>query len=287
MTQPGQAMALAAPATIMKKFKAPKYSENVDIEEYFRMFERVQAINGWDEMEAAAELCNAVEGAAQRIVYKAPVTSTYTDLKALLKDRLSQTAEEHYLSSQDTLRVEGDTLFDIYEKTKSTIQKGYGEYLEIPAERRIQLELTCFSRSLPSANMRHAVALGNPETLDDALRLARACQMREQDFNNKVKVPQKMPKLRQMSEDVETTTAPAAEPEWVSSLRQQMADVQLMAVAALEASKKEEKKLKCYICEADNHLASGCLLNRNRPMRGQYRKSQPNRNPKTRQQGNE
>lgn len=297
MEQPqNQAIAAAAaavvPATVVKKFKAPKYSEDEDIEEYFRMFERVQAINGWNEMEAAAELCNALGGAAQRIVYKAPVTATYEQLKGLLLNRLTKTAEEHYLSSSSTLRVEGDNLFDIYEKTKSTIQKGYGDYLEIPPARRVQLELTCFSRSLPSVNMRHAVALGNPQTLDEALQIARECQMRELDCNDRTS--QKRTKLRQVTEE-KVETAPTTEPEWVGVLKQQLADIQLMAVTALEASKKEEKKIKCYICDADNHIASGCLLNRNRLNRNQNNRSQNNMNKtrrnydnsRTRQQGNE
>lgn len=290
----GETTTAAAPAdtrppivTIVKNKKPPKYTESVSIEDYLETFERVSRLNGWSETEAAAELCYVLEGTAQNIAWQNSQDTTYTELKELLLFQLTQTPEEFYLSFQKTLRVEGESLREIYEKTKKAVKKAYGDFLGVDATKLTQLELTCFSRSLPTVSMSHAVALGKPQNLEQALRLARDCQTREQEFRKETVTGGKT-KLRPMTEE-------DAIPDWVEALKQQIAEVQIMATKALENYSKEE--IACYVCGANNHLANGCLQNRQRSKTRQTKQSKSQWNPvnkprwnlaeKHRQQGKE
>lgn len=270
MTDSTSQVALSENTTVLtvikRRVKPPKYAENIAIDVFLEAFERAREINEWEDKEAAAELCNALEGPAKLIAFQA-VDSSYQVLKDLLRKRLSDQGAKLYRTFQEDPRVYGDTLYDIYDNTKRIIRRVYGDYLQLKPALLLEQELACFLRSLPTASLADAVAFGNPENLEEALELALKSQLRRGDYDSR-RNRTKPAKLRQMvEEDSDGEETSDSTPKWLDALQQQMTEVQLLATRAIQVAteKKPEKTIACYLCGAENHLAAGCLLKKSRP----------------------
>lgn len=256
-----------------RRVNTPRFFPNTPIDKYLNMFELAVRSNNWTNEEAHLELCNAVDVSVQELAYS---FDNYEDLKAGLKDKLSVTAEEAYLSGGAVLKTQGDTLQMLSLNARSQVAKSYGEYLGVDEDRLAELEVTCFLRSLPSAQMSQIVAMSNPQTLEAALAAAKRYELREKGFApTQQTTTKKAVKLRQVSEE-ESDDSP---PVWAAEIAKQLTEAQLLAMRAIEiASGAEKKEIACYICGANNHLAAGCL---------QKRRNATKPNQKSQKQGNE
>lgn len=289
---PQQAVSLPPPAAptiptyrIKTRIEPPKYDprSEVEMEDFLQEFEDVKELNNWEDKEAVIELRNALHGPVKTAMAKAKGV-TYAELKQLLVDRYGQTAEEYYLSSHDTLKVSGADLYELRDNAVAAVERAYGEFLGVSPRLLRQLTLTCFTRSLPSSSMAHVVAAGNPLDVNDAFRIALDFEKRADLYDGTQSSKQRRRNQLRQLEEVESNQERL--PEWASTMLRQLCDTQIAMMKATTAAndKEEPKRLACYICGDESHLAKGCLRKKTQANR---KPTVPRQSKPQRQQGNE
>ena len=169
-----------------RAIKAPRYSEQRDLSEYLADFARVADKNDWDDHEAGIELQNCLEGDALSCALTAETSSCRTIMTAL-RERLIPTPQQARKALQ-TLKMTREDVDKLAAQCRRYTELGYGaEGLNVSEGIMEQQKVEAFIEGLRHRDLVHAVGIQKPETLQEAVKLAKEFLRRDQQFTRKVR----------------------------------------------------------------------------------------------------
>ena len=174
-------VAARAPRTI----KAPKYSEHRDIAEYLTDFQLVAEKNEWSDLEAGIELQNCLEGTPLTLALAS--SSSGKEIRKCLEDKLTPSPKDARRLLQNVRMIHGD-VEGLAKKCRRYTEVGYGPRgLNVAPEVMEEQQVEAFMEGLRDRDMVHALGIQKPNTLEQAVQLAKEFIQREEQFKRKIR----------------------------------------------------------------------------------------------------
>ena len=172
-----------------RAMKAPRYTEDWDISEYMDCFSRIADKNNWDDDEAGIELQGSLQGEPLRCALAAQTTSCEAIME-VLHEKLIPTPKQarRNLLSLKMTRFDVDKLA---RQCRRNVELGYGPRgLNVGHDKMEDLKIDAFTDGLRHREMVHALGIQRPETLQQAVKLAKEFIQREEQFTQRLRCVQ-------------------------------------------------------------------------------------------------
>ena len=183
-TQLTQLISIAAKSA--RSIRAPRFSEQRDLSEYLHDFCLVAERNGWSDLEAGIELQNSLDGSTLTHALAARPSSCSEIIKTL-REKLIPTPQQARRKLQAVKMTHNDVDALASQCTRLT-RLGYGQTgLNVSPQIMEEQKIEAFMEGLRNRDMIHALGIQRPESMDEAVKLAKEFLRREEMFTRRVR----------------------------------------------------------------------------------------------------
>lgn len=225
--------------------------DNVSWPVWLRSFEKASHMNGWED-DLANQLFAHLRGPAQELVCSLPYEDQ-DDFDSLVKALEGQFGplkqSELYIAELRGLTKKPEESF---RQLGQTVRRLTGlAYPTLAYDERDRLAKMHFVDSVPDSDIRMMIHNNEPESLDDAIKLATKMEgyrKLEQQRTGKSKL------LRNVSNDVR------AQDGTLERMEAMMATLcEITSAQAMKGRKKSSNNVVCWLCNQQGHIARDCV----------------------------
>jgi len=154
-----------------KEITPETYSGEANLQEYISQFESCAAWNGWTERQKAQQLYMSLRGRARGVIRQANEwqTITYYDLVRRLEGLFSGQEELYLAQLRSRQQQPQESLQDFAQAIRKLTD---GAYAGMPEDSRNRIARDYFMDNLRDRELRSAIHLSRPVTMEDAFRTA-------------------------------------------------------------------------------------------------------------------